>query len=69
MNTLNGDLERIKRDAHNFASSKVKIFCYTEQSYQGNSHEGITEIELSREQNIPLPRPETHKNFSTVLDR
>ena len=69
MSTLNEDLEQIKRDEDNIASSKVARFCYTEQAYQADDYEGVPEFDSSAEQNIPLANPDTLKTNATVLDR
>lgn len=69
MGTLNEDLSAIKEVEDKIIANKVARFAYTDEAYTTNDANGVTEYDVSKEQNIPTADASVLKVNETVLSR
>lgn len=69
MATLLEDLEEINYLANKLANNKVANFAYTQEAYEYNKIDGVSEYDVNNAQNIPIADAETLDVNSTVLDK
>lgn len=69
MGTLNEDLSAIKEVEDKIIANKVARFAYTEEAYTTNDANGVTEYNVSKEQNIPTADASVLKVNETVLSK
>lgn len=69
MGTLNEDLSAIKEVEDKIVANKVARFAYTDEAYTTNDANGVTEYNVSKEQNIPTADASVLKVNETVLSK
>ena len=69
MGTLNEDLSAIKAVEDTIIANKVAKFAYTDEAYNQNDADGVTEYNVNNAQNIPTADPSVLKVNNTVLSK
>lgn len=69
MGTLNEDLSAIKAVEDTIIANKVARFAYTDEAYNQNDADGVTEYNVNNAQNIPTADPSVLKVNNTVLSK
>lgn len=69
MGTLNEDLSAIKAVEDTIIANKVAKFAYTDEAYNQNDADGVTEYNVNNAQNIPTSDPSVLKVNETVLSK
>lgn len=69
MGTLNEDLSAIKAVEDTIIANKVAKFAYTDEAYNQNDANGVTEYNVNNAQNIPTADPSVLKVNDTVLSK
>lgn len=69
MGTLNEDLSAIKAVEDTIIANKVAKFAYTDEAYNKNDANGVTEYNVNKAQNIPTADPSVLKVNNTVLSK
>lgn len=69
MGTLNEDLSAIKAVEDTIIANKVAKFAYTDEAYNQNDANGVTEYNVNNAQNIPTADPSVLKVNNTVLSK
>lgn len=69
MGTLNEDLTAIKTVEDTIIANKVAKFAYTDEAYNQNDANGVTEYNVNNAQNIPTADPSVLKVNNTVLSK
>lgn len=69
MATLLEDLTDIEEKAQGLVENKVANFAYTQEAYDNNDVDGVSEYNINNAQNIPIADAETLDVNSTVLNK